>query len=73
MEYNIYRYVLLEGIQMTSGCEFCMNYEYDEEYECYSCIIDMDEDEMMRMYSDKRRGCPYFRMGDEYTIVRKQN
>lgn len=56
-----------------SSCEYCMNYEYDEEYECYSCIIDMDEDELLRIYADKRRGCPYFRMGDEYTIVRKQN
>ena len=56
-----------------SSCEYCMNYEYDEEYECYSCIIDMDEDELLRIYADKRRGCPYFRMGDENTIVRKQN
>lgn len=58
---------------MASECEFCMNYEYDDEYECYCCIVDMDEDEIMRLYSDKRRGCPYFRKGDEYTIVRKQN
>ena len=50
-----------------------MNYAYDEEYEDYACIIDMDEDELLRIYSDKRRGCPYFRMGDDYTIVRKQN
>lgn len=56
-----------------SGCEFCMHYEYDEEYDCYDCIIDMDEDEILRIYTDKHRGCPYFRPGDEYTIVRKQN
>ena len=58
---------------MMGSCEFCMNYEYDEEYDCYSCIIDIDEDELLHIYTDKRRGCPYFRMGDEYTIVRKQN
>lgn len=57
---------------MTS-CDFCMNYEYDEEYEEYTCIIDMDEDEMARCRMSKYEGCPYFRMGDEYTIVRKQN
>ena len=58
---------------MMSSCEYCMNYAYDVEYEDYACIIDMDEDELLRIYSDKRRGCPYFRMGDDYTIVRKQN
>ena len=58
---------------MMSSCEYCMAYAYDEEYEDYTCIIDMDEDELLRIYSDKRRGCPYFRMGDDYTIVRKQN
>lgn len=58
---------------MMSSCEYCMNYAYDEEYEDYTCIIDMDEDELLRIYSDQRRGCPYFRMGDDYTIVRKQN
>lgn len=50
-----------------------MNYAYDEEYECYMCMIDMDEDEVNNIYSNKRRSCPYFRMGDDYTIVRKQN
>lgn len=60
------------GIAVTS-CDFCMNYEYDEEYEEYTCIIDMDEDEMARCRMSKYEGCPYFRMGDEYTIVRKQN
>ena len=45
---------------MKTNCEFCMNYYYDDEYECYCCAINLDEDEM-------------FRMGDDYTIVRKQN
>lgn len=58
---------------MPSNCDFCMNYAYDEEYECYECIIDMDEDETAMLYQQKHRDCPYFRMGDEYTIVRKQN
>ena len=58
---------------MSSCCEYCMNYAYDDEYECYMCMIDMDEDEVNNIYSNKRRSCPYFRMGDDYTIVRKQN
>lgn len=29
-----------------SNCEYCSNYEYDEEYECYICLINLDEDEM---------------------------
>ena len=58
---------------MDNCCDFCINYEYDEEYECYSCIIDMDEDEVARLSYSIRKSCPYFRPGDEYTIVRKQN
>ncbi len=58
---------------MPKSCDFCINYAYDEEYDCYDCIIDMDEDEMSQVFFGRRKDCPYFRMGDEYTIVRKQN
>lgn len=59
---------------MANGiCEYCMYFEYDEEYECYTCAMSLDEDELYRFLTDKRRGCPYYRPGDEYTIVRKQN
>lgn len=58
---------------MRADCEICMNYVYDEEFDEYICAIDMDEDEIFSVLNDKRRGCPYFRMGDDYTIVRKQN
>lgn len=54
-------------------CEFCMNYSYDDEYECYTCDVDMDMDEYERFTTDRMSGCPYYRPGDEYTIVRKQN
>ena len=50
----------------------CMYYEYDEEYECYICQMDLDEDEMARFMMNKVNGCPYFRFGNEYTIVRRQ-
>lgn len=56
---------------MQTDCNECMYYEYDEEYDCYSCIMCIDQDDAERFlhYSS----CPFFRFGDEYTIVRKQN
>lgn len=55
-----------------SSCDSCMNYEYDEEYECYVCEVSLDEDEMVRFVSDTFYNCPYYRLGDEYQIVKKQ-
>ena len=55
-----------------SDCDKCMYYEYDEEYDCYICTVYMDEDEMARFMNLKSRKCTYFRLGDEYQIVRKQ-
>ncbi len=54
------------------NCEDCMNYYYDEEYDCYACAMDLDQDEAEYFISAKRQ-CPYFRFGDDYTIVKKQN
>ena len=45
----------------------------DEEYEEMVCAIDLDEDDYAGFISGNTRACPYFRAGDEYTIVRKQN
>jgi hypothetical protein len=49
-----------------------MNYEYDEEYECYTCEVNLDEDEMYQFVTGNFSGCPYYKAGDEYRIVRKQ-
>lgn len=57
---------------IKSECDICMNYAYDEEYECMMCTVDMDEDEMCSFMEHRRRSCPYFRMGDDYTVVKKQ-
>lgn len=54
------------------GCETCTYFTYDEDYECYVCDIDMDEDEYVRLMSDDHYNCPYYRNGDEYLVVRKQ-
>lgn len=58
--------------QKAEVCEYCSNYIYDEDYEYYVCDMDLDEDEMMRFLTGDFSGCPYFRLNDEYKIVRKQ-
>ena len=55
-----------------ANCEYCVNYSYDDDYECYTCEMNLDEDEMYRFVTGTYRDCPYFRMGDEYRVVRKQ-
>ena len=69
-----------------TNCDACVNYEYDEDYECYCCMVNLDEDEMVSLldysrYYDKLempiprnrdRVCPYFRLDDEYAVVRHQ-
>lgn len=54
-------------------CEYCAYFYYDEDYECYMCDMDLDEDEVARFYANQTVSCPYFRDGDEYKTVRKQN
>lgn len=55
------------------NCEMCVYYEYDEDYECYVCSCSLDEDEMMRFLTGHKFECPYFRLQDEYGVVKKQN
>lgn len=55
------------------NCETCSNYVYDDEYECYTCMVNLDEDEMYHFVEGNFKECPYYHNGDEYTIVRKQN
>ena len=49
------------------------DYYYDEEFDEYCCDINLDEDEMMRFLSSSNYACPYFRLDDEYGVVKKQN
>lgn len=53
-------------------CENCINYSYDEEYDCYNCDINLDEDEVQRFMSYSNYNCPYYRSNDDYEIVKKQ-
>ena len=56
----------------NSSCEYCMYYQYNENFEYYECAINLDEDEMMRFLSDSHQSCPHFKYGDDYSIVKKQ-
>ena len=55
-----------------SSCDICVNYVYDEDYECYTCLVNLDEDELVRFLTDRFSDCPYFRLDDEYAVVRHQ-
>lgn len=54
------------------SCESCAYYIYDEDYESYVCDKNMDEDEYIRLMTDRYFQCPFYRNGDEYAVVRKQ-
>jgi hypothetical protein len=53
-------------------CETCWHYDYDEEYEEYYCMMDLDEDEVYRIFSQPHARCPFYRQGDDYTLARRQ-
>ena len=54
-------------------CEECDYFDYDEETDTYECAMSLDMDEYERYLASGRNRCPYFRIRDEYRIVRKQN
>ncbi len=56
----------------STNCDTCAYYAYDEEYECYTCEVNLDEDEMERFVSGTNYSCAYYQSGDEYRIARKQ-
>ena len=57
---------------MDCECENCWYYDYDEEYDEYFCMMDLDEDEVYRFFSSGKNHCPYYRQGDDYTLARRQ-
>ena len=48
-----------------SSCEDCVFYDYDEDWDTYSCQMNLDEDEMVRFLTQKHQSCPYYRYYDE--------
>lgn len=57
---------------MADNCDTCVNYIYDEDYECYCCDCNLDEDEMSRFLSGNYKECPYYQLDNEYLVVRHQ-
>ncbi len=57
----------------VTACDSCEFYDYDEYYDAYTCMIDLDEDEMADFKGRRTGSCPYYRFYDEYKSVRKQN
>ncbi len=57
----------------STSCETCANYQYDEICDCYFCTVNLDEDEMLRFLTGSSSDCAYWRNGDDYAVVRKQN
>ena len=57
----------------SSQCEYCAYYNVDEDSGLYVCSMELDEDEMVSFLNARRKECPYFKLYDEYAIVRKQN
>ncbi len=54
-------------------CDTCRNLAYDEEYDEYVCMMDMDEDDYAHVIMGGNRAvCPYYDGDDEYKIVRHQ-
>ena len=59
---------------MASGGtgDTCAYYMYDEGFDEYVCDMDMDEDDYVRLVESKFKGCPYYKDGDEYKVVKHQ-
>ena len=57
---------------VSTECDTCWYYDYDEEYDEYYCMMDLDEDEYYRYLVCNREKCPFYRQGDDYTLARRQ-
>lgn len=55
-----------------SMCDTCSNYQYDEDYEYYVCMVDLDEDDMRHFLDGGSFDCAFYQRDDEYAVVRKQ-
>ena len=54
------------------SCESCVFYDYNEDWDTYTCQMNLDEDEMARFLAGHTQACPFYRFYDEYKSVQKQ-
>lgn len=59
-------------MQKISKCEDCQYYTYDDEYDCFVCEMELDEDEMVHFLTGDFASCPYYHRGDDYYLARRQ-
>ena len=57
---------------MADLCDSCVNFVYDEDYECYQCDANLDEDEMAKFLQGSFAECPFYQLDNEYLVVRHQ-
>ncbi len=55
-----------------TNCDTCVFYVYDEEDDCYICECDLDQDEMYKFLTGTNYDCAFYRLDDEYAVVRHQ-
>lgn len=58
---------------VASSCDLCAYFNQDDETGFAVCNMSLDEDEMINFLKGRFNSCPYFKLYDEYSIVRKQN
>ncbi len=59
--------------KIVTDCDNCQYFDYDDEYGDYFCTMMLDEDEMARVMQHGASECRYYKLYDEYMMVRKQN
>lgn len=59
-------------MRVSSICEDCVCYDYDEELEAFVCTMDLDEDEMERFLKGAGTACPFYRPGGDYKTAFRQ-
>jgi len=52
----------------AQNCDACVNYVYDEEYECYCCLVNLDEDEINDYFTNNFKGDCLLAVGDDELI-----
>jgi len=58
--------------KVNGSCETCVFYDYDDEYDCYECMVNLDQDELSNFLTGNTKACPFYRFYDEYKSVNKQ-
>lgn len=57
---------------MNRNCEDCWYFVYDEELDADVCRMELDEDEVYHIRTDRNGQCPYFRQGNDYYLSSRQ-